>query len=427
MWKKLHKTDSIKNIKLKFAQEQTCFDVLQKTISPDENILVAISGGADSTLTACILYNFFVKQKYDLNHLFFIHCNHQTRRGNASDEKFIKKFLEWIQTIIVKRDTNKKSNEGQLRTWRYQEFKLQIKKHKIHKLILGHNLTDRIESTFLNLLRWSNINGFIAMQMQEQHHLLPDTQILRPIVQLTKAEILDICKHNKIQFVNDPTNNNDTTSLRNKLRNSVLPELYKLAHKQTPTTNSFIQSIQQVYAQVEKSFQEQNIILSPVKESHHRKTKFAYQRIVDPQDINKECVMQVMKQLNISSNITTPLLKERSAFLQKNESGYKYFNKTYLFKSHGKIYFISGPRLFWEKTIASSQKITKPWTINREKQNYEIDKKEYIGGSIRFPKKGDRYKNKTRNEWCINQKIPIFQRNFIPIIVKENQIIKIFN
>ena len=427
MWKKLHKIDSIKNIKLKFAQEQKCFDVLQKTISPDENILVAISGGADSTLTACILYNFFVKQKYDLNHLFFIHCNHQTRRGNASDEKFIKKFLEWTQTIIVKRNTNKKSNEGELRTWRYQEFKLQIKKHKIHKLILGHNLTDRIESTFLNLLRWSNINGFIAMQMQEQHHLLPETQILRPIVQLTKAEILDICKHNKIQFVNDPTNNNDTTSLRNKLRNSVLPELYKLAHKQTPTTNSFIQSIQEVYTQVEKSFQEQNIILSPIKESNHRKTKFAYQRIIDPQEINKEWVMQVMKQLNISSNITTPLLKERSAFLQKNESGYKYFNKTYLFKSHGKIYFISGPLLFWEKTIASSQKITKLWTTTREGQNYEINKKEYIGGSIRFPKKGDRYKNKTRNEWCINQKIPIFQRNFIPIIVKENQIIKIFN
>jgi hypothetical protein len=43
-----------------------------------------------------------------------------------------------------------------------------------------------------------------------------------------------------------------------------------------------------------------------------------------------------------------------------------------------------------------------------------------------FPKKGDLYRKKTRNEYCINQKIPIFRRNFIPIVVKWNQIIKIF-
>ncbi|MEI6773267.1 MAG: hypothetical protein WCL18_00055 [bacterium] len=133
-----------------------------------------------------------------------------------------------------------------------------------------------------------------------------------------------------------------------------------------------------------------------------------------------------MKTLQSSNNITTPLLKERTIFLQKNESGYKYFNKTYVFKSHGNIYLISGPIFFWQKTIDSSRKITKLGKINREGQTYEIDKKEYLEATIRFPKKDDKYKKKTRNEWCINQKIPIFQRNFIPIIVKKNQIIKVF-
>jgi hypothetical protein len=88
--------------------------------------------------------------------------------------------------------------------------------------------------------------------------------------------------------------------------------------------------------------------------------------------------MQVMKTLDRSNNITTPLLKERTKFLQDNESGYKYFNTTYLFKSHGKIYFISGPKTFREKTIDRSKKISTLGNIAREGKNYEIEKKEYI-------------------------------------------------
>jgi hypothetical protein len=117
--------------------------------------------------------------------------------------------------------------------------------------------------------------------------------------------------------------------------------------------------------------------------------------------------MQVMKTLDISNNVTTPLLKELTKFMTNSESGYKYFNKTYFFKSHGNIYIISAPKAFREKMIDSQKKID---TVTMK----------------RFPRKGDRYKGKTRNEWCINQKIPIFRRNFIPIVIKGNQIIKIF-
>jgi hypothetical protein len=180
-----------------------------------------------------------------------------------------------------------------------------------------------------------------------------------------------------------------------------------------------------IYEQLENPSQQKDIILKPIHQSPHRNAKFAYQRMIDPKDITNESIMQVMKMLQSSNNITTPLLKERTMFLQKNESGYKYFNKTYVFKSHSKIYYISGPSFFWQKTIATSHKINKLGNINREGETYEINKKEYLGASIRFPKKDDKYKKKTRNERCINQKIPIFQRNFIPIIVKRNQIIKV--
>jgi tRNA(Ile)-lysidine synthetase-like protein len=135
--------------------------------------MVAVSGGADSILTASLMYNFFVKNKYSLQNLFFMHCNHNIRTGNAADEQFIRDFFEGTQILISKRTKKKKATEAQLRNRRYGVFKKEIKKHHINRLLFGHNLTDRIESTFLNLLRGANLNGFLAMQEQETHHLLP--------------------------------------------------------------------------------------------------------------------------------------------------------------------------------------------------------------------------------------------------------------
>jgi tRNA(Ile)-lysidine synthetase-like protein len=157
---------------LNFAQQQECFEILKSKVSPGQKVMVAVSGGTDSILTACLMYNFFLKNKYSLQNLFFIHCNHNTRAGNTTDEQFIRKFFEGIQLIIVKRASKKKDTEAELRNRRYGEFKTYAKIYHINQLIFGHNLTDRIESTFLNLLRGANLNGFLAMQVQEAHHLL---------------------------------------------------------------------------------------------------------------------------------------------------------------------------------------------------------------------------------------------------------------
>ena len=190
-----------------------------------------------------------------------------------------------------------------------------------------------------------------------------------------------------------------------------MPGLYKLANKQIKTTNSFIESMKNIYDALEKSHEKnlnsEFLILKPIKKSPHRNAKFAYQRMIDSDKITNELMMYVMKKLHISNNITTPLLNELTKFLTNSESGYKYFNTTYLFKSHGNIYIISAPKAFREKTVDSQKKIDTT-TVKR------------------FPRKGDRYKGKTWNEWCINQKIPIFRRNFIPIVTKKNQIEKVF-
>ncbi|MEI7919458.1 MAG: tRNA lysidine(34) synthetase TilS [bacterium] len=177
---KKHKT--LQTTSLTFAKKQECFAFLKEKITPDQKIMVAISGGADSMLTACVLYDFYRQEKYPLDNISFIHCNHSTRSSNADDELLIKNFFVGTNTIIVTRPSNKKASEAELRNWRYGEFKTHTKQQNIAYLIFGHNLTDRIESTFLNLLRGANLNGFLAMNSEETHHLLGDTKVLRPLL-----------------------------------------------------------------------------------------------------------------------------------------------------------------------------------------------------------------------------------------------------
>lgn len=271
--KKQEQIGNIKDVHLSYSTYSVCFDIIKSQVKPGQNIMIAVSGGADSILTSCLMYNFFTKNKYNLQNLFFIHCNHHTRSGNQDDEYFIQHFFDGTQLIITKRKDNKKASEAKLRTRRYQEFKKYCKRHHIAHMVFGHNLTDRIETTFLNLLRGANINGFLGIKAQDDHHVISTSNIVRPLLHLSKAEITQICKQQNIPFVTDPTNMDSTTSMRNKLRNTILPEIYALSHKQTTTSNSFIKSMQHIYQELEILSNKQPIYLTPLVLSPYRHAK----------------------------------------------------------------------------------------------------------------------------------------------------------
>jgi tRNA(Ile)-lysidine synthase TilS/MesJ len=86
-------------------------------------------------LTATLVYHFFITQKYPIDNLFFIHCNHNTRSGNTKDEAFIRAFFAGTQLTISTRKSKQKLNEAKLRERRYGEFKKHIKKYNIQKIL----------------------------------------------------------------------------------------------------------------------------------------------------------------------------------------------------------------------------------------------------------------------------------------------------
>ncbi len=67
------------------------------------------------------------------------------------------------------------------------------------------------------------------MQIQDQHHLLQGIELIRPLLMLSKKRIEAACKSLNIPFVQDQSNFDTTTSLRNKLRNEILLPLSQLS------------------------------------------------------------------------------------------------------------------------------------------------------------------------------------------------------
>lgn len=409
------------SINLDFKNKNTIFTNLQKYIKHDSKLLIAVSWWSDSIFLSVLLQIFFLKNNLDTNNLYFIHLNHKTRSNNTKDEKFIKDFFKWTNLIVCTR-TNKQTNtENNLRNRRYKQIKQIAQKYNINLILFWHNLTDRIESSFMNMLRWCGIQWLQSMWTLQNHHLL-DKEVFRPLINLTKNEITQICKKYKIAHIQDETNDDPKTSLRNLIRIKLLPQIFKLSNKKDWLTNSFIQSFQNIYTQLDGK-ENNDVRLKDIIKSPYRNCRFWYQLDIFKTIITQEQLINIIKKLKIYKNISSSFINELHHFIVNKDNRFKYFNQTYFWVSHGKIYIIWAPQNFWTKTIDKKVSIDTIWNISLGKINIPIENKKMIWSILRFPLPWDTFKNKTWNQYCINQKIPIFWRNFIPLIEKDWKII----
>jgi G:T-mismatch repair DNA endonuclease (very short patch repair protein) len=88
-----------------------------------------------------------------------------------------------------------------------------------------------------------------------------------------------------------------------------------------------------------------------IKKSYYWNSDYAFLRDIPTPKISQSTILQLLKKLNLSSNITEKTLNDLHDFFQNSKQGYKYVNGTYFFLSHSKIYIIKAKKDFWEKHI----------------------------------------------------------------------------
>ena len=393
----------------------------------DKKFLVAVSGWPDSMLSSVVLYQFFLEKKLDFWNLFFVHCNHKTRKETDDEEKFIRLFFAGFNLDICTYAGIDKS-ENSLREWRYMEFNEIIKKNQIDYLVTWHNLTDRIESTFMNMCRWSWLNGFLSMKYLDENNLIDLAKIVRPLLGLSKNNIERICSDLQIPYVTDNSNFDQNTSFRNKIRLSILPQLAEISNKNDDFSCTFFDSMKQIYDDIEsKSWQLDVWNFIEIKKSPYWNADFAFLWDIPFGFIDENVLLYVFRKFNVYLDVTKKTLDDFLQFFHKAEQWYKYINWAYFFISNGRIYIIKAKQNFWEKCIEKEIIIDKVWDISVWKNIVNIDSQEFVWMVLRYPKIWDKMWSKSWWKYCINKKIPVFWRNFIPVIVDGNQVLQYFD
>lgn len=191
-------------------------------ISPDREMIIAVSGGADSIslLHAC---------KYLNLKILALHCNFKLRgKESDMDEQFVKRFCDTygIPLSVRKFDTVRYAKEKGIsiemaaRELRYAWFGEMQAKKKIDYILVAHHADDVAETFFINICRGTGIKGLTGIKPV-------NGSILRPLLNCSRADILKYIDDHRLGYRTDSTNNS-LDYLRNKIRHQIIPVLKQI-------------------------------------------------------------------------------------------------------------------------------------------------------------------------------------------------------
>jgi len=189
-------------------------------------VTVGLSGGIDSVVLLDLLHRLSLTWQFELS---AVHVNHQLQPEAGKWAAFCRRYCAGLGVPLkVKKVTVAAGNslEGAARAARYEVLLQQ----PADFLALAHNADDQAETVLLHLLRGSGIRGLAAMRMSGAPPFaaaagtVGPTHLLRPLLDVPRAEIAQYAATRGLQWMEDPSNA-DTRLLRNFIRHAVLPQL----------------------------------------------------------------------------------------------------------------------------------------------------------------------------------------------------------
>lgn len=210
---------------------QKILDRARKTIEKygqlekGDKVLIAYSGGADSTALLAVLHD--LRQEHSLQ-LALAHFNHLLRRNAMEDERFVIGVAQKYNLPLYLRRENirgyaKKHGlniEEAGRERRYKFLKKTASKIGANRIATGHTMTDQAETLLMRLLRGSGLRGLGGISP------VVDGLIVRPLIEVEREEIKACLRVKGLTYRTDESNL-DRRYLRNKVRLELIPFIEK--------------------------------------------------------------------------------------------------------------------------------------------------------------------------------------------------------
>ena len=205
------KADALIRSFTRFVQEENLF-------KQDTHLLVAVSGGKDST----VLVHLLLELGYPIS---LMHCNFHLRGEDSDlDERFVRDLAGrfgvaiHVTDIELKADSQpRESVQMAARRLRYLYFEKILDEYYGHEacLVTAHQLEDSFETALINFLRGTGLTGLKGID--PSYH-----NTVRPLLSSSRAEIDVYARERSIVWREDATNATEAY-LRNRIRHQLLP------------------------------------------------------------------------------------------------------------------------------------------------------------------------------------------------------------
>ena len=193
-------------------------------------VVVGVSGGADSVSLLRALHE--LAREWDL-HLTVGHLHHGIRGASADeDAEFVRGLAGGLGVACVVERVDvpaiAKSEGGTLeevaRRERYAFFGRVAAGVRATRIGVGHTMDDNAETVLHRILRGTGIRGLGGIPPMRPLSRGSDVWVVRPLIEITRAEVLAYLESIGQGWRTDPTNL-DLAYSRNRIRNIVLPQL----------------------------------------------------------------------------------------------------------------------------------------------------------------------------------------------------------
>lgn len=197
----------------------------------ENHVIVAVSGGADSSALLLALVNLRRAGRIKSN-LTAAHLDHGLRgRAGHEDAGWIAELVREldIECDLERTDVKRRADESRdnleqaARRARYEFLERAARRRRAVAVATAHTMDDQAETMLLRLLRGSGSEGLGAMTPLRRMESSGDVLLVRPLLRWARrTDTETYCREKKVSFRIDAMND-DETFARVKVRKQLLP------------------------------------------------------------------------------------------------------------------------------------------------------------------------------------------------------------
>ena len=407
-------------------------DFLRNEINLTDNdtVVIGLSGGPDSMA----LLNIISKVNSNLK-IVCAHVHHNLRKESDSEKVFVEDYCKKngyiFEFLKIEEYKNNKFSEEEARRIRYDFFESVVYKYNAKYLFTAHHGDDLIETVLMRLTRGSTFKGYSGISTITKKDKY---DIVRPLIFLTKQEVMDYIEKNHIPYVID----NSNTSLkytRNRYRANILPILKqenKKVHQKFYKYSKIIEDYDNFVNNYVNKIYDKIVIDHKINLDEFLKEDELIKHIILERYIYSVYGDDIVCWDDTKTNILMDLAEYNKPNIQidlpNNIKGIKEYNLLYMTKVDHKDNY----RFELNDKVELNDGIIELLDSSTDTDNYVI----YLNSSdielplyVRNVKQGDKISIKNMQgtkkikDIFINEKVPMLKRSSWPVVVDSKDVV----